>query len=144
MNLVYAGSAYPFGWLSDRVSHTGLLACGLVMLIAADLVLANAGVWWSILAGVGLWGIHLGMTEGLLATMVADTAPSDLRGTAYGVFNLVSGVAMFVASGFAGWVWDRSGAQATFYAGAAFAFLALLGLAVRGRLRAGDIARRCA
>ena len=132
MNLVYAGCAYPFGWLSDRMSHTGLLAWGLAMLIAADLVLAFAGSWWSILVGVGLWGIHLGMTEGLLATMVADTAPADLRGTAYGVFNLASGGAMLLASGFAGWIWDRSGAQATFYAGAVFAILALLGLAVRG------------
>ena len=131
MNLVYAGSAYPFGWLSDRMSHTKLLTLGLIMLIAAELVLANANDWLTILAGMGLWGIHMGMTEGLLATMVADTAPEDLRGTAYGVFNLISGVAMLVASGVAGWLWDRNGAQTTFYAGAAFSLIALLGLAAR-------------
>lgn len=131
MNLVYAGSAYPFGWLSDRMSHAGLLAWGLVTLIAADLVLASSDSWWSILAGVALWGIHMGMTEGLLATMVADATPGDLRGTAFGVFNLVRGVAMLLASGFAGWMWEQRGAPATFYAGVVFSVLALMGLAVR-------------
>jgi len=133
MNLVYAGSAYPFGWLSDRMSHAQLLALGLVVLIAADLVLASGHHWLTILAGVGLWGIHMGMTQGLLATMVADTAPTDLRGTAYGVFNLMSGVAMLVASGFAGWLWDQHGAESTFYGGAIFSVVALLGLAVLWR-----------
>jgi MFS family permease len=133
MNLVYAGSAYPFGWLSDRMSHAKLLACGLVVLIAADLVLAGGRHWWTVLGGVGLWGIHMGMTQGLLATMVADTSPAELRGTAYGVFNLLSGVAMLIASGIAGWLWDRHGAENTFYGGAVFSLLALLGLAVRWR-----------
>lgn len=142
MNLVYAGSAYPFGWLSDRLSHAKLLAAGLIVLIAADLVLASAGSWYATLAGVGLWGIHLGMTQGLLATMVADTAPADLRGTAYGVFNLSSGAAMLVASGFAGWLWDRHGAEAAFLAGAVFSSMALLGLAVRWRRLATHQARQ--
>lgn len=84
MNVVYSLSAYPFGKLSDRVSHTRLLVIGLFVLIAADLVLASSAHWRTVLAGVVLWGIHLGMTQGLLATMVADTAPADLRGTAYG------------------------------------------------------------
>ncbi|WP_430625269.1 MFS transporter, partial [Ralstonia pseudosolanacearum] len=88
MNVVYALSAYPFGKLSDRVSHTGLLALGLVVLIAADLVLGATDHWGAVLAGVALWGVHMGITQGLLATMVADTAPADLRGTAYGAFNL--------------------------------------------------------
>jgi MFS family permease len=131
MNLVYAGSAYPFGKLSDRMRHTTLLAWGLAVLIAADLVLAMDAHWATVLAGVALWGIHMGMTQGLLATMVADTAPTDLRGTAYGFFNLVSGVAMLVASALAGWLWDRWGASFTFYAGAAFCALALVGLARR-------------
>ncbi|MBI3100844.1 MAG: MFS transporter [Burkholderiales bacterium] len=131
MNLVYAGSAYPFGKLSDRMRHTTLLAWGLAVLIAADLVLAMDAHWATVLAGVALWGIHMGMTQGLLATMVADTAPADLRGTAYGFFNLVSGVAMLVASALAGWLWDRWGASFTFYAGAAFCALALVGLARR-------------
>jgi MFS family permease len=133
MNLIYAGSAYPFGWLSDRMSHAKLLAFGLIVLIAADLVLASGRHWWTILGGVGLWGIHMGMTQGLLATMVADTAPADLRGTAYGVFNLLSGVAMLIASGIAGWLWDRHGAEETFYGGAVFSLIALLGLGVRWR-----------
>lgn len=129
MNLVYAASAYPFGALSDRVSHRALLAAGLAMLIAADLVLALGSSWVGLLAGVALWGVHMGMTQGLLATMVADTAPADLRGTAFGVFNLVSGVAMLAASVIAGLLWDQVGAEFTFYAGAAFAAVALLALA---------------
>ena len=133
MNLVYSASAYPFGKLSDRMSHTTLLAWGLVVLVAADLVLAHDSHWTTMLAGVALWGVHMGMTQGLLATMVADTAPADLRGTAYGFFNLVSGVAMLVASGLAGWLWDSYGAATTFQAGAVFAVLALLGLGIRSR-----------
>ena len=133
MNLVYAGSAYPFGRLSDRMSHAKLLTWGLIVLIAADLVLATGHHRWTVLLGVSLWGIHMGMTQGLLATMVADASPADLRGTAYGVFNLFSGVALLVASGFAGWLWDRYGADTTFYAGAIYAFIALLGIAVRWR-----------
>lgn len=136
MNLVYATSAYPFGKLSDRMSHTTLLALGLGVLMAADLVLASGQHWSTVLAGVGLWGLHMGMTQGLLAAMVADTAPPDLRGTAYGFFNLVSGVALLVASGLAGWLWDTFGAPATFVTGAGLAALTLLGLLVH-RLRAG-------
>lgn len=128
MNVVYSATAYPFGWLSDRISHRALLAWGLVVLIAADLVLASSTHWLVVLAGVALWGVHMGMTQGLLATMVAATAPADLRGTAFGLFNLVSGAAMLVASVLAGWLWDHWGASATFYAGAAFSALALLAL----------------
>lgn len=129
MNLIYAMSAYPFGKLSDRMSHTRLLALGLVVLIAADLVLAANDHWGVVLAGIALWGIHMGITQGLLATMVADTAPADLRGTAYGFFNLVSGLAMLPASALAGLFWDRLGASFTFYAGATFCVIALCGLA---------------
>ena len=131
MNLVYAASAYPFGALSDRMSHKTLLAFGLVVLIAADLVLATDDHWPTILAGVALWGVHMGMTQGLLATMVADTAPADLRGTAFGFFNLVSGVAILIASTVAGLLWDQLGTAFTFYAGAAFCIIALLGLIKR-------------
>ena len=133
MNVVYASSAYPFGKLSDRMDHGRLLAAGLVVLIAADLVLASSRHWGVVLAGVSLWGIHMGMTQGLLATMVADTAPPDLRGTAYGFFNLVSGVAMLIASACAGLLWDRLGASATFHAGTAFCAVALVALACRPR-----------
>jgi MFS family permease len=131
MNLIYAASAYPFGKLSDRISHTKLLALGLVVLIAADLVLATNDHWSVVIAGVALWGVHMGITQGLLATMVADTAPADLRGTAYGFFNLMSGIAMLLSSGVAGLLWDRLGASFTFYAGAAFSVVALAGLAWR-------------
>jgi MFS family permease len=131
MNLVYAGAAYPFGQLSDRMNHKTLLAWGLVVLIAADLVLATNDHWTTVLAGVALWGLHMGITQGLLATMVADTAPANLRGTAFGVFNLVSGVAMLIASTVAGLLWDQLGASFTFYAGAAFCVIALLALIKR-------------
>jgi MFS family permease len=130
MNVVYAASAYPFGQLSDRMSHKALLALGLVVLVAADLLLALRGNWLTLLAGVALWGIHMGMTQGLLATMVAEAAPADLRGTAFGFFNLVSGVAMLVASALAGLLWDSYGAASTFIAGAGFCVLTLVVLAL--------------
>ncbi len=135
-NVVYALAAYPFGKLSDRVGHGRLLAGGLLVLLAADLVLAISSHWSGVLAGVALWGIHMGITQGRLATMVADTAPADLRGTAYGFFNLVSGLAMLLASVCAGLLWDRFGAAFTFYAGSAFTVLALLALAWRPLLPA--------
>lgn len=128
MNLVYAVSAYPFGKLADAMDHAKLLALGLLPLIAADAVLATASGWPALLAGVALWGLHMGMTQGLLAAMVADTAPDDLRGTAFGVFNLVAGVAMLAASAIAGALWQWVGAPATFAAGAAFAALTLAAL----------------
>ena len=135
MNLIYAVSAYPFGQLSDRMSHKKLLALGLVVLIAADLVLASSSHWTVVLVGVALWGVHMGMTQGLLATMVADTAPADLRGTAYGFFNLMSGIAMLFASGIAGLLWDQFGASLTFYAGAVFCVIALIGLGWKASLK---------
>jgi MFS family permease len=128
MNLIYALSAYPFGKLSDHMSHMRLLSFGLLVLIAADLVLATNDHWGVVLLGVGLWGLHLGMTQGLLATMVADTAPAELRGTAYGFFNLASGLAMLIASVLAGFLWDQLGPSFTFYAGAVFCGVALMGL----------------
>jgi len=131
MNLVYSGSAYPFGRLSDRTNHGTLLSLGLIVLIAADLVLAANDHWLTVAVGVSLWGLHMGMTQGLLATMVADAAPVDLRGTAYGFFNLVSGIAMLMASAAAGLLWDRFGASFTFYAGAIFAALALMGIVLK-------------
>jgi MFS family permease len=125
MNVVYALGAYPFGKLSDSVSHRTLLAWGLVVLIAADAVLASSSHLGWIAAGIVLWGLHMAMTQGLLATMVADTAPPDLRGTAFGFFNLVSGLAMLLASTVAGVLWDQLGAPATFAAGAFFSLAAL-------------------
>ncbi len=128
MNIVYAISAYPFGKLSDRISPNQLLVHGLLALIAADLLLASSTSWQVLLAGVALWGMHMGMTQGLLAKMVADTAPADLQGTAFGFFNLVSGFAMLIASVLAGLLWDEFGAAMTFMTGAAFCLLTLLAL----------------
>ncbi len=133
MNVVYSAAAYPFGKLSDRMHHGTLLSLGLVVLIAADLVLAAGDHWLTVAAGVSLWGLHMGMTQGLLAAMVAHTAPADLRGTAYGFFNLVGGIAMLAASATAGLLWDRLGAAFTFYAGAGFATLALIGMVLKTR-----------
>jgi MFS family permease len=131
MNLVYAMGAYPLGKLADRASHRGLLAAGLVVLVAADLLLARANQGWPLWGGIVLWGLHMAMTQGLLATMVAHTAPAALRGTAFGMFNLASGIALLLASGLAGWLWDRFGAPSAFLAGAAFSVLALAILALR-------------
>ncbi len=128
MNAVYALSAYPFGYLSDKVSHRALLAGGLLVLIAADFCLANAVDWKVLMCGVMLWGFHMGMTQGLLARMVVDAAPADLRGTAFGFFNLMTGIAMLIASVLAGHVWDGLGAAYTFYVGAGISALALVGL----------------
>ena len=135
MNVVYAAAAYPFGKLADSTSHAKLLAWGLAILIVADALLAWDGYWSVAWAGVVLWGLHLAMTQGLLAAMIADTSPADLRGTAYGFFNLASGVAMLIASALAGLLWDGLGAPFTFMAGAVFSAAALLALAVRGAWR---------
>ncbi len=134
MNLVYSMSAYPIGKLSDRMSHHTLLALGLVVLIIADLVLAASNHWAIVLIGVAIWGLHMGMTQGLLATMIANTAPADLRGTAFGFFNLVSGIAMLFASIVAGVTWDSFGAEYTFIVGAAMSLLALM-LVLRNKAR---------
>ena len=109
-----------------------LLSAGLVALVVADLVLANALDALTVFAGAALWGLHMGLTQGLLAALVAAAAPADLRGTAYGVFNLVCGVALLVASMLAGWLWDAYGPRFTFYAGAALAFTAWTALWRRG------------
>ena len=135
MNAVYAASAYPFGKLSDTLGHGRLLAVGLLLLIAADALLAAGPDAVRVAAGIALWGLHMGVTQGLLARLVADTAPEDLRGTAYGIFNLASGVALLIASVLAGWLWSTLGAALTFMAGAAFCVLALGVLAWRGPRR---------
>ena len=131
MNVVYSLTAYPFGKLSDRVSHHGLLLAGLSVLVLADVVLAVSTHWLGLLLGVALWGVHMGMTQGLLAAMVAAQAPADLRGTAFGFFNLVSGVALLAASVLAGLLWQYLGPAWTFGAGAAFSVLAMAALAWR-------------
>jgi MFS family permease len=133
MNAVYAGFAYPFGRLADRLPASRLLAAGLLLLIGADLALAVGSHWAWVALGVLLWGLHMALTQGLLAALVAAQAPADLRGTAFGVFNLASGLALLLASGLAGWLWDRIGSGATFGAGAAIAAIALAALLLRPR-----------
>ena len=128
MNVIYAASAYPFGRLSDALSRRMLLGFGAIFLIVADGVLATAGAPWQVFLGVCLWGLHMGATQGLLSTLVVDAAPADLRGTALGIYNLITGIALLAASVLAGWLWTTFGSAATFIAGGAFAGIALLGM----------------
>jgi len=137
MNVVYAFSAYPAGYVSDHVGRWGVLAAGVLLLVAADLVLAVAGSPTTALLGVAVWGLHMGFTQGLFAALVADVAHPEQRGTAFGVFNLVTGLALLVASVLAGALWDLGGSRLTFLAGAALtalAAIATLALYATGRL----------
>jgi MFS family permease len=129
MSAVYSLSSYPAGVMSDRFGRRGLVAAGLAALIVADVMLAWATSVTPVMVGVALWGLHMGLTQGVLSTLVADAAPPHLRGTGFGAFNLVSGVAALFASVIAGLLWDKGGAMPVFLAGAAFAAMALLGLA---------------
>ena len=126
MSLVYAASAYPAGRLQDRIGARPLLLLGLCALIAADLVLAAGSSLPAIFIGIGLWGLHMGLTHGVRAALIAATAPERLRGTAFGLFGLITGLAALIASVLAGLLWDRIGAGATFLTGAAFAATALI------------------
>jgi MFS family permease len=126
MSLAYSLSAYPVGILSDRLDRRLLLALGMALLIAADLVLGTGQSVVSVFVGVAVWGLHMGFTQGILAAMVSETAPATLRGTAFGVFNLACGLCMLLASALAGWLWDRFGASTTFVAGAALVVVPLL------------------
>ena len=128
MNLVYALSAYPLGALSDRIDRKKMLALGFATLIAADIVLAAAPNLTIVMIGIALWGLHMGMTQGLLSALVADAAPANLRATAFGVFNFASGVALLLASLIAGSLWEQIGPSATFIAGAVFTAFGLSAL----------------
>ena len=121
MSLVYAASAYPAGWVQDRIGARPLLLSGLVALIAADLLLDFGQTLLAVFLGICLWGLHMGLTQGVLAALIAETAPVRLRGTAFGLFGLITGLAALLASIIAGLLWDRIGASATFLTGAAFA-----------------------
>ncbi|MDE2156584.1 MAG: MFS transporter [Xanthomonadaceae bacterium] len=130
MNVVYATFAFPAGIAADRLSARTLLLLGLAVLIVADIALALSASPAPAFAGAALWGLHMALTQGLLSKLVADTAPGPLRGTAFGIFNLVSGVSLLLASVVAGTLWEAFGAATTFVAGAAFATLAMIGLAL--------------
>ena len=138
MSVVYSLTAYPIGRLSDRLSRKWLLAAGMLVLTFADIALASANGYALLFAGIALWGLHMGMTQGLLATMITDVSPPEYRGTAFGVFNLLSGVGLLAASGLAGWLWDRHGPPATFFAGAVIALLATICISLSRRTRSAD------
>ena len=125
MNVVYAATAWPVGTLSDRVGKTGLLTIGFAVLVAADLVLAFGQGLVVIFAGVALWGLHMGLTQGALSALVADATPAPLRGTAFGLFSLMTGLAMLVGNGVAGALWAGFGSAVTFGTGAVVAAVAL-------------------
>ena len=133
MSVVYAVSAWPAGAWSDTIGRYRLLSAGFLLLVVADLVLALGTGVAAVMIGVALWGLHMGMTQGLLSALVADTAPAHLRGTAFGVFNLVSGLAMLLASIIAGGLWEWAGPEGTFLAGAVFTAIALLALPLAHR-----------
>jgi MFS family permease len=135
MGVVFSLSAYPVGLLADRMDRGTLLALGFIALIIAELLLANASHYGLALAGIAVWGAHLGLTQGLLSTLVADSAPDHLRGTAFGIFNLANGIALLIASMVAGALWQTLGASMTFYAGASFATAALVLLLISFRSR---------
>ena len=126
MNFVYTAVAYPAGAAADRGHRTALLVWGLLALVGADLLIGATSSVPMLFAGIALWGLHMGLTQGLLSTLVADAAPENLRGTAFGVFHLVSGIALLAASVIAGGLWHAFGASVTFFAGAAFAAMALV------------------
>ena len=128
MNAVYMLAAYPLGGLSDRVSAKAMLIAGLIVLIAADLALAFLPCVAGAFFGIVLWGVHMAVTQGLFAKLVADRSPPELRGSAYGIFNLVTGLALLAASLIAGIVWDSTSPAATFVVGAGCAGLALAGV----------------
>jgi MFS family permease len=130
MNVVYALAAYPAGVFSDRLGRGGLLTVGMLCLIVADLILALGTTIALMMLGVVFWGLHMALTQGLFASLVADTSPEDLRGTAFGLFNFAGGIAMLAASVLAGGLWDTYGPTATFLAGAGLTAVALIGLAL--------------
>ena len=128
MNIAYTFTAWPAGTLSDRIGRYGVVTVGFALLILADLALAVSGSLAVVMAGVAMWGLHMGLTQGVLSALVADTAPEELRGTSFGVFNLVSGIATLAASIIAGALWEVVGPSSTFLAGAAFTTIALAAL----------------
>ncbi|SMG00052.1 MFS transporter [Burkholderia singularis] len=125
MNAAYALSAYPVGVVADRLGARAPLAVGMALLIAADLLFGASASPAALWSGAVVWGLHMGFTQGMLAALVAETAPADWRGTAFGVFNLASGVCVLAANAIAGWLWTCYGASAAFFAGMAFAAMSL-------------------
>jgi MFS family permease len=140
MSLFYSLAAYPAGLLSDRVDRQHVLIVGTLFLVAADLVLAWLPTIGGLALGTSLWGLHMGFSQGLLTALIADEAPAQLRGTAYGIFNLLCGVMMLLASALAGYLWESFSPETTFLAGAGVGAVALIGLFAVRRPRDGDAA----
>ncbi|MDD3288843.1 MAG: MFS transporter [Alphaproteobacteria bacterium] len=130
MSVVYSLAAYPVGVLSDRIDRRSILIIGTGILIIADIILAFATSIWGVMIGVAFWGLHMGFSQGLLATLVADTTPKEMLGTAFGAFNFVSGIVLLAASALAGLLWDVVGPSATFLAGAGFTAVSFVGLLI--------------
>lgn len=126
MSVVYTLSAYPAGVLSDRIPRIRVLALGMALLVLADVALASAQDWHLVFVGIALWGLHMGLSQGVLASMITDRVPAEYRGTAFGMFNLASGLALLIASGCAGLLWDQVSPAATFWAGAVVALIGVL------------------
>lgn len=129
MNVVFSLSSWPAGILADKSGRIIPMLAGAVMLVFADIVLARADSIPLLFLGASLWGLHMGLTQGVVTAMVADEAPEHLRGTAFGMFNLISGVAILASSVIAGWLWQEYGPAFTFYAGALFCTLSVAGFA---------------
>ena len=130
MSVVYAISAYPFGALSDRMNRRTLLALGLAVLVGADAMLATSTSLAATMIGISLWGLHLGMTQGLMTTLIAEAADPAWKANAFGAYGLVTGILLLVASTLAGWLWQNVSPASTFWAGGVFSVLTMVFLLV--------------
>lgn len=132
MNIIYAVGAYPAGILSDRHPPRRLLLFGIVAIAASHVALGLGSNLTVVFVGVGLWGVHMALTQGILARMVADCAPPELVGSGFGLFSLFNGLALLVGSVAGGILWEEIGARATFLAAAGFAGVSALVLLAAG------------
>lgn len=133
MHGVYGLCAYPVGKLSDTIGNTGLLLCSLVFLVVAHLTIAFSATVWEFVIGIVFWGLHMGFSQGLLGAMVADASPAGLRASAFGAFNLVTGIVLLIGNVAAGWLWQDLGSHAPFIAGALLSLFAFFAIAVLQR-----------
>lgn len=120
-NLATAGTAYPVGYLSDKMGRRSMMGVGIVLIVCSDLLLAWGGSLYTILGGVLLWGAEIGITQSILAVFLADTCPQDLRGTGFGLFHFINGCCLLLANVFAGWIWHDVNPSAMFLASAVMA-----------------------
>jgi len=126
MNIMSASSAYYVGYLSDKMNRLFFIVAGFVVLIASDVILGYASNPWHLIAGVTLWGFHIGLTQGVFDTLIVDTTESHIRGSAFGIFNFICGIALIISNVVAGWFWQRYNPATTFFVGAGFTIVALI------------------